>query len=71
MDYKRAWDYQEQLFKSIIDLKLRSRRDNLDLETLNYLLMVEHPHVYTLGKSGDIGTLLVDEAYLAPKGAGF
>lgn len=71
MDYKRAWDYQEQLFKSIIDLKIRNRRENIDLETPNYLLMVEHPHVYTLGKSGNIGNLLVDEAYLAQKGAGF
>lgn len=71
MDYKRAWDYQEQLFKSIVDLKIRNRRDGSALETPNYLLWVEHPHVYTLGKSGDIGNLLVDGAYLEQKGATF
>ncbi|HLT51126.1 MAG TPA: lipoyl(octanoyl) transferase LipB [Arenibacter sp.] len=70
-DYKQAWDYQEQLFKSIVDLKIRNRREGTDLETPNYLLLVEHPHVYTLGKSGDIDNLLVDGAYLEQKGATF
>jgi lipoyl(octanoyl) transferase len=70
-DYKQAWDYQEKLFKSIVDLKIRNRREDIDWETPNYLLLVEHPHVYTLGKSGDIGNLLVDEAYLEQKGATF
>ena len=53
IDYKDCWDYQEDLFKGIIDLKIRNRRENLTLETPNYFLLVEHPHVYTLGKSGD------------------
>lgn len=70
-DYKQTWDYQEKLFKSIVDLKVRNRREDIDLETPNYLLFVEHPHVYTLGKSGDIGNLLVDETYLQQKGATF
>lgn len=70
-DYKETWDYQEELFKEILDLKIRNRRENLDLETPNYFLFVEHPHVYTLGKSGDFENLLVSEDYLANIGATF
>ncbi|SFR50229.1 lipoyl(octanoyl) transferase LipB [Maribacter stanieri] len=70
-DYKETWDYQEQLFKGTLDLKIRNRREALDLETPNHFLYVEHPHVYTLGKSGDISNLLVDEKVLAAKGATF
>ncbi len=70
-DYKETWDYQELLFKEIIDLKVRNRREAAGLETPNYFLFVEHPHVYTLGKSGDINNLLVDEAKLKEKKARF
>ena len=70
-DYKETWDYQEQLFKSIIDLKIKNRREGFHLETPNHFLLVEHPHVYTLGKSGDMGNLLVDENVLTEKGAKF
>jgi lipoyl(octanoyl) transferase len=70
-DYKDTWDYQEQLFKSIIDLKIKNRREGFHLETPNHFLLVEHPHVYTLGKSGDMGNLLVDENVLTEKGAKF
>ncbi len=63
-DYKEAWDYQEELFKGIIDLKIRNRREELKLETPNYFLLVEHPHVYTLGKSGDLSNLLISEERL-------
>jgi lipoyl(octanoyl) transferase len=70
-DYKETWDYQEELFKEILDLKIRNRREDLDLETPNYFLFVEHPHVYTLGKSGDFENLLVSEDYLANIGATF
>lgn len=70
-DYKETWDYQEVLFKNIIDLKIRNRRENADLQTPNHFLFVEHPHVYTLGKSGNIDNLLVDEKYLEEKGAKF
>ena len=70
-DYKETWDYQEELFKKILDLKIRNRRENLTLETPNYFLLVEHPHVYTLGKSGDFENLLVSEDYLANIGATF
>ena len=70
-DYKETWDFQEQLFKDTLDLKIRNRREELSLVTPNHFLFVEHPHVYTLGKSGDISNLLVDEKVLAAKGATF
>jgi len=70
-DYKETWDYQESLFQSIIDTKIKIRREDAKLETSNYLLFVEHPHVYTLGKSGDIKNLLVTEEQLAQKQAAF
>ena len=70
-DYKETWDYQEALFKDIVDTKVRNRREDAGLETPNHFLFVEHPHVYTLGKSGDINNLLVDEKKLAEKGATF
>jgi lipoyl(octanoyl) transferase len=70
-DYKSTWEYQEELFKDIVDLKIKNRREELDLETPNYLLYVEHPHVYTLGKSGDLENLLLNEKQLEAKGATF
>jgi len=70
-DYKSAWEYQEELFKDIVDLKIKNRREELDLPTPNYLLFVEHPHVYTLGKSGDLENLLLNENQLEAKGATF
>lgn len=68
-DYKETWDYQESLFKEILDIKIKNRRQDLTEITPNYLLMVEHPHVYTLGKSGDIKNLLISEAELEKKQA--
>ena len=70
-DYKEVWDYQERLFKEIIDLKIKNRREETNFATPNYLLLVEHPHVYTLGKSGDITNLLISEAQLKAKNATF
>ncbi len=63
-DYKQTWDYQEQLFKGIVDTKIKNRREELQLPTNNYFLFVEHPHVYTLGKSGDLSNLLLNESQL-------
>lgn len=70
-DYKDTWEYQESLFKDILDLKIRNRREELVLQTPNYFLFVEHPHVYTLGKSGDFNNLLLSEKELEGKGATF
>lgn len=70
-DYKETWEYQEVLFKEIVDLKIQNRRQETELETPNYLLFVAHPHVYTLGKSGDLSNLLLSEQQLIAKGATF
>jgi len=70
-DFKDTWDYQEELFKGILDTKIKNRREAAGLETNNYFLFVEHPHVYTLGKSGDMSNLLLDEKQLTEKGATF
>ena len=71
VDYKKCWDYQEELFKSVVDTKIKNRRQSLNLPTSNYLLLVEHPHVYTLGKSGDISNLLINESQLERRRAKF
>ena len=70
-DYKDSWDFQEGLFKGILEQKSKNRKEDLSEETSNYLLFVEHPHVYTLGKSGDISNLLINEAQLQQKNASF
>ncbi|SHJ36539.1 lipoyl(octanoyl) transferase LipB [Aquimarina spongiae] len=70
-DYKETWDYQEELFREILDIKVKNRREDAGLETPNYFLFVEHPHVYTLGKSGDMSNLLLNELQLSQKGATF
>ena len=73
MDYEQAFNYQEKLMKSIIDLKLknRDRTDGEYEETPNYLLFVEHPHVYTLGKSGDEENMLANSEKLKEINATF
>ncbi len=70
-DYKQVWDYQEELFKGIVDIKTENRNLETPKPTPNYFLFVEHPHVYTLGKSGDISNLLLSEEQLKTKGATF
>jgi lipoyl(octanoyl) transferase len=69
-DYKETWDYQESLFKVIVDLKIQ-KRNQPEIITPNYFLLVQHPHVYTLGKSGDMSNLLLSEKQLEAKGATF
>lgn len=71
IDYKEAWDYQEKRFNEILDVKKNNRKENRQDPTLSYLLFCEHPHVYTLGKSGDENNLLVNEEYLKSRGATF
>lgn len=70
-DYKECWDYQEQLFQEIVAQKANNRTLATPLPTNNYFLFVEHPHVYTLGKSGHIENLLINEQALQDKGATF
>jgi lipoyl(octanoyl) transferase len=70
-DYKETWDYQSKLLQEIIDVKIDNRKNNKKNTTKNHFLFVEHPHVYTLGKSGDLSNLLLDEKQLQEKGATF
>lgn len=70
-DYKETWEYQSELLQEIVALKIENRRNDLNKRTPNYLLFVEHPHVYTLGKSGDLSNLLLNEQQLEEKGATF
>lgn len=70
-DFKETWEQQQELFTEIIDLKIKNRREESALETPNYFLFVQHPHVYTLGKSGDVSNLLLSEKQLESKGATF
>ena len=71
IDYKQCWDFQEELFAEILAVKSSNKKKNKTIETKNYLLFCEHPHVYTLGKSGDEKNLLVNEEYLKSRGATF
>ncbi len=71
MDYKVCWDYQESLFNETIAQKIANRNlaPEQQIETKNHLLFVEHPHVYTLGKSGDASHLLINDNQLLEKQA--
>lgn len=73
MDYKECWDLQENIFSTTVQTKFQNRSlpDNEKTITENHLLFVEHPHVYTLGKSGDISNLLLDEDALQKVDARF
>ena len=61
IDYKQCWDYQTKLFDASVQLKIKNRKfpENM-VSTKNHLIFCEHPHVYTLGKSGDLKNLLID-----------
>ena len=71
IDYKECWDFQEKLFAEILAVKSSNRKENKTVSTKNHLIFCEHPHVYTLGKSGDEKNLLVNEDYLKSRGATF
>jgi lipoyl(octanoyl) transferase len=73
MPYQVAWDLQESLLATTSAIKLANRNSEeaSKKETPNFLLFCQHPHVYTLGKSGDISHLLMQEVFLASIGASF
>ena len=75
IDFKKAWDFQEELFQSIIDVKRTNRKiDSSEIspiKTRSKLIFCEHPHVFTLGKSGQQNHLLINEQQLITKGASF
>jgi lipoyl(octanoyl) transferase len=66
IDYKEAWDFQERVFKSITDLKIANRDLPIEQQqpTQSQLLFCEHPHVFTLGKSGHEDHLLANDERL-------
>jgi len=67
LDYQQAVDYQTKIFNKIIDQKLKNRKSVNKEITQNHLIFVEHPNVYTLGKSGDINNLLLSKEDLEKK----
>lgn len=67
LDYQQAVDYQTKIFNNIIDQKLKNRKSVNKEITQNHLIFVEHPNVYTLGKSGDINNLLLSKEDLEKK----
>ena len=71
--YQRAWDFQEALFTEVVEQKSANRKlPELErIATRDTLLFVEHPHVYTMGKSGDLGNLLADDERLKAINAEF
>jgi len=71
VDYQEAWERQEEIFAKTLAIKHDNRVNNTTLETPNYLIFTEHPHVYTLGKSGHMEYLLLDEEGLKEKNATF
>ncbi len=72
-DYKETWDFQEELFAKTVAIKIDNRKSHPEEPqvTPNYLIFVEHPHVYTLGKSGKPEHLLLNEQELTTKQAVF
>lgn len=71
--YQEAWDLQEALLSKVSEIKLANRNKEKGdiLPTPNFMLFCEHPHVYTLGKSGNENHLLLQESFLAQIGASF
>ena len=70
-DYKETWDYQNELFQGILDIKINNRKNETTNPTPSYLIFTEHPPVYTLGKSGDFNNLLLNEQQLNDRGISY
>ena len=70
-NYQQAWKQQEEIFSNTVALKTANRDQEIKTETKNHLIFCEHPHVYTLGKSGKIDNLLLDDSELKEKQAEF
>ena len=72
IDYKQCWDYQTKLFDASVQLKIKNRKfPENRVSTKNHLIFCEHPHVYTLGKSGDLKNLLIDSPKRKEKNISF
>lgn len=71
LDYQVAWNQQEKMFAEVVKSKIDNRNRDIQIPTNNYLIFVEHPHVYTLGKSGKPENLLLDANGLKEKNSSF
>lgn len=69
--FSDAWEYQEDIFKKIIDQKIKNRSNENKMETNNFLIITEHEPVYTIGKSGDISNLLLNDDEMKTQGIEF
>ena len=69
--FSDAWQYQEKIFKKTIDQKIKNRSSESKLETDNFLIITEHNPVYTIGKSGDISNLLLNDNEMKTEGIEF
>ena len=66
--FSDAWEYQEDIFKKIIDQKIKNRSNDIKMETNNFLIITEHNPVYTIGKSGNISNLLLNDDEMKTQG---
>lgn len=71
LDYNQAWQRQEELFAQTVQIKTENRDLAVPKPTPNHLIFTEHPHVYTLGKSGKAANLLLDDEGLKQHRAAF
>lgn len=71
IDYKKAWDIQENFFNETIKIKINNRKNNTLSKTKNYILSCSHPHVYTLGRSGNEKNLLIDKRIIKKENLDF
>jgi lipoyl(octanoyl) transferase len=71
MSYEGAWELQERLLRQNVELKTEARDKNIPADTKNYLLFVEHPPVYTLGKSGSLSNILLGDSELEERNIQF
>ena len=71
IDYKECWDYQENIFSDMADTKISDRKNGMVTHKNNHIILCEHPHVFTLGKSGSENHLLISEDFLQQKNAKF
>ena len=69
--FSDAWQYQEKIFKKTIDQKIKNSSSESKLETDNFLIITEHNPVYTIGKSGDISNLLLNDNEMKTEGIEF
>ena len=67
IDYQKAWKTQEEIFQKTINIKIENRKKGTNQITENYIITCSHPHVYTLGKSGNEKNLLIDKKIIKDK----